>query len=522
MSKSFHSGGRQAPQAGPRIPWFWNERWAAGASFLVLLAGWGRFALLLGRYPQPYFDEGVYNVPAIRAAEGRGFAWSMSPQAPFGQTIWAYHGPFFPRLQAVMFRLFGVSQFICRFPQSLCTLLALCLLCALLIKTGYRWAALGLAVVWLGDRSSLEILYGRMEGIAFLLLAVSFVSLVYFFRHPSPWCAAVTALPVATAVGFHPATLIFLAGVALAVFAYAPRAKRLKTWLSFALGAALPFLAMGWMYAGHFSQALQQFMWHQRIAVRGTKADNLRNLIRVLSLSRYWALALGAIAIFVLLPFLVRCILLNRNAPASPYLTIPRLASLYSVLGLAVVCSVSSFPYYLIYFTVWPVIAVLALCEHPAEKASRRVAVGALLLATLAWLPSLFYNTMRCREAWLYYRALDTSAFVARISAVVPREEFPRVLGSPEWFIAGRPINPDFARPPLARADELPADAWLVISGEDLRRLGGLPASGLSTRPVAYQGGVYPDWKWSETMLILGPLPKHSIACSRSAIPISR
>lgn len=98
-----------------------NGRWYGSDSMLlpiaiclVLLIGFCSFLPYLDRYPEPLFDEAVFNNPAVRVHDGRSFEWPLTASAPYGNVVWAYHGPFHPRLQVLTMRLLGVSQFACR------------------------------------------------------------------------------------------------------------------------------------------------------------------------------------------------------------------------------------------------------------------------------------------------------------------------------------------------------------------------------------------------------------------------
>src|SRR5271166_1927526 len=113
-----------------------DSRRAAAICLGLVLLGFFAFVFYLARYPPPYFDEGAYNQPAIRTLDGLSFNWPMAPSAPYGTLVWAYHGPFFPHLQMLTFRLLGVSEFASRIPQVAAAFLGILLLCGILIRSG--------------------------------------------------------------------------------------------------------------------------------------------------------------------------------------------------------------------------------------------------------------------------------------------------------------------------------------------------------------------------------------------------
>src|SRR5207302_9452826 len=116
--------------------------------------------------------------PAIRALEGQGLTYKIRSDAPHGDTIWAYHAPFFPRTQFVAFWLFGISEFACRLTPYLAGHLAILILCRLLLRLGLFRSAIILVLAWMGDRSHYFLLFGRMEGVCLLCVTAGFVVLL--------------------------------------------------------------------------------------------------------------------------------------------------------------------------------------------------------------------------------------------------------------------------------------------------------------------------------------------------------
>jgi hypothetical protein len=139
-------------------------------SILLLLVFGIASGVSIDRYPLFYVDDAFFNFPAIRAAHGEQFLYQVSQDAPYANEVWAYHGPLYPNLQTVTFKLFGVNQATSRLPNFLAGWLAVLLLASFLIRRGYHFAPLIFSVLWIGDRATQELMYGRMDGLALLCL----------------------------------------------------------------------------------------------------------------------------------------------------------------------------------------------------------------------------------------------------------------------------------------------------------------------------------------------------------------
>jgi hypothetical protein len=458
------------------------------------------FLFYLDRYPAPYFDDGVLNQPAARVLDGLSFASPQAAAAPHGYTVWAYHAPFFPHMQVVTFRVLGVSTFASRIPQWLAASLAIFLLAGTLIRAGRPWSAVLLAGFWLGDRSLVESLYGRMDAIALLFLAGAFASFTQWLSTGSGRAAFLAGLLSGTAVGFHPVTMAFVAGIGVTGALFVPAGKR-RSLFHYAIGFLLPMAAILAFVAPHFGEALEQFRWSARLAQHAGPLRMARNLISVLRWSRYWPMALVAVTVLLLLPVTISMMLRVRSKSNRPDPLILS-SGVFAICGCAALFGVAVLPYYLIYFTVWPVMAVLVLIESRVfSGVLRRLCLAALALLVAAWLPSAAWNVMRCREARIFYPKFDPSVFVARVRAVVPPGA--PLMVSPDYGLLSHLLGRDLSRPALAKAVELPPLDWLVLSSTDVRRLGGPQA--LSGRKVAFSGTVYPETDAGGLMTIFTP-----------------
>lgn len=480
-----------------------NSRLAAVVSVALVLAGFLAFAAYLDRYPPPYFDEGAYNQPALRTLDGLSFAWPLAASAPYGKLVWAYHGPFYPRLQLVTFRLLGASSFAARIPNLAAACLGILLLCGILIRVGRPWAAILVALAWLGDRSLVECLFGRMDGLALLFLVCALWPFTRWLATGSGRALFWTGLCAGTALGFHPATWTYVAGMGAAAFFLAPAGKW-RQIACYGAGLALPGAAWLALIAPYFRESLVQFRWHLHQAKHVDFTDRLTHMVAVLRWSRYWAVALMAVAVLLLLPTLaVRLRHFRSQRPvAREAQTFVLAASLFAVCGLTALLVSPMWPYYLITFSIWPVAAVLAMVE--TEGLRYKPALAALIVLAAGWLPSAAWNGMRWREAHLFYAKMDPAPFLERVRAAIPPHA--RFEVSPEFFILIRPIAHDVVKAPLSRPAELPPDEWLVLSDNELRQIGGIQVPGLRERKVVYSGLLFPGTAAGGTMTIFSPV----------------
>ncbi|HUB81504.1 MAG TPA: hypothetical protein VMB03_22045 [Bryobacteraceae bacterium] len=479
-----------------------SPRLAAAICLVLVLGGFLAFAVYLDRYPAPYFDEGAYNQPALRTLDGLSFAWPMAASAPYGKLVWAYHGPFYPRLQEVTFRVLGVSGFAARIPNLAAACLGILLLCGILIRAGYRWSAVLVAIAWLGDRSLVEALYGRMDGLTLLFLVCTLAAFTGWLASRGNGALFWTGLFAGTALGFHPSTLTTVIGIGAVVLFLARVGKR-RQILYFAAGLAIPGAVWLAFLAPYFRESLVQFRWHLHHAKHVDFLGSLTHMISVLRWSRYWAVALMAVTLLLLLPTaaarLWKC--RSEGRVAQPVVLA---ASLFAVCGLAVLFASPMWPYYLIPFSVWPVTAAVTMVE--TEGLRYKPALAAVALLAVGWLPSAAWNAMRWREARLFYPKMDPASFVERVRAVIPPNA--RFEVSPEFFILVRPIAHDAVKPPLSKPTDLPPDEWLVMSENELDQLGGEQAPGFRERKVLYSGLLFPGTAAGGTMTIFSPVQR--------------
>jgi 4-amino-4-deoxy-L-arabinose transferase-like glycosyltransferase len=381
------------------------------------------FGLNLDRYPLYYADEPYFSYPALRYLEGKGLTYQVSAYQPRGKSLYAMHGPFFPWLQVLTFRILGTSQFSCRLPNFLGAYLAVMVLCLSLIRRGAWWTAavLALALAWVGDRSSQEVLIGRMDGLALLFLATGLLGLVRVLDRQSPRWAAVCGCLLGTAVGFHPMCVQFVM-VAMLLLAY--RASGVSRWklpLAFAAGGLIPAALFVWCWSPDLVGSIEQFRWASRFQAASRSRDDIAKFLRVLRWSRYWWAGLVATVMLFFLPIVVGGLITGRPLKLSRDTASLWVGSAgFSLAGLSVLLSSAKHPYYLVYFTVWPVIGLGVLVESMAkeDKRVRNAALGLGALLFLCWLPSLLWNSLRFREMMLYRGNLDQNKLAHEAKSV--------------------------------------------------------------------------------------------------------
>jgi len=428
-------------------------------SLLLFLVIFARFFFVLDRYPLVNaIDEPLLNQPAISYHDGHSLLWAPAPHAPYENEIWFYHGPFYPRFQTFTFRLLGVSEFSSRLPQYLASSLAILALSLVLIYSELPIAGVLLSIVWLGDRSSIEVLLARPEGIALLALAGAFVVLVRRQSLPQWLAVFLAGFCTALAAGFHPRACVFVIGafVFLAVDMGLSAFRRFIPF--FALGVAIPVSLILWCAVPvsrdvpDIHAAMTQLAWHAHLGEK----DNLVYLRQGFigyHWSCLWVWAVGLAAAAVTYAAFVRWKPLHRVALA---------AACFACCGLVTfLTSITMYPPYLVYLTVWPVIAVMAQIESGSSQRRFYRVIAAVLL--VAWLPSLGWNIMRTREAYKFYSALSPAHFVAELAATVPPEA-PLMVSGDLYIAARTSVRKPFIGRQASSPSDWPCDAWLALT----------------------------------------------------------
>ncbi len=435
-----------------------NQKTYAAFSLFLFAIILVRFLFVLDRYPPANpIDETLFSQPAINYLDGHGFRFALSPDAPHANELWFYHAPFFPRFQVLTFSTLGISQFSSRLPQYLASSLAVLLLSLVLIRSNLPIAGIVLPVAWLGDRSSIEVVLGRPEGVALLALAAAFVAVARRDRWGLPLAASASGFFTLLASGLHPTNCVFAAGAFLILAADAGLSRLPRLILFFALGAALPIACILWCAAPDFRAALAQLSWCAHLGYKKHGLGRLLNGFAGYYWSRYWVWAVGAVTVALVLDSLVR-----RRQTANQVSNTAVWFSLCGLLTFAV--SVIMLPPYLVYWSVWPVIALATRIESGSRAgSSRRLYMALACVFVLAWIPSFAWNAVRTREAYRFHSALDPAPVRATLMSAIPRDAHLMVSG--DLFMTGRHVTRDVGTiAPYSRSSDWPCDAWLALT----------------------------------------------------------
>lgn len=470
-----------------------SPRWAYWVCYGLVCLAFLSFGATLNRYPLAYCDEATFNYPAVRFLDGKGFNYWWRSDAPYADSIWAYHAPFYPRMQVLTFRLLGVNQFACRIPQYLAAHFAIFALCTLLLQRGLYRSALVVATAWLGDRSHYEVLYGRMEGLSLLMLVFALICLWQGIHWKSFFWSAASGTCLGLAVGFHPVALYFGCAMLVAVIV-ATDSGRDRIISGIITGGCFPLALVLWCWMPNISASWEQFHWRLTTQFANDAHVNLGHWIQTLLWSKYWVIALVTVTAVWLAPLAAKRLYRRaRQGPLEPNETLWVLAALFSVAWVILLVSNnrSLFPYYLVYFTVWPVLALAVMWESSRDNPRHlrlQQAIGLFLL--LAWLPSLAWNAMRFRELAMNYERIDSRPFGDLLVKLIPAEA--EVTGTPELFIVARDAKLKFDPPPSQQYNvDVSRTAWVIVTEQDRTDERITPGS-LIGRPIVFEGSVFP------------------------------
>ena len=472
------------------------------ASLVLLIGGLVFFACYAGLYPQLVNDEVFFNFPAISLLKGHGFFCPVSSQAPYAKTLWAYHAPFFPHLQVLTFRLFGISQQVSRLPNLVGGYSAACLMAYLLMRQRYVVAPLIFALVWLGDRGQQELQTARMDGIALLLVVIGFMMLNRFYVEPNLRIAFCVALFTASAMGFHPVAGPFLAVSAIVLFTIACKRKcLLQSLIGYGCGFLPVAIAVLFLVQFHPIEALRQFRWWFHIVTHSATIDGKwDDLVGSIRWSKWFLFALAGFTLLVALP--IACIELRklRRRPIAPGSFFKLSLALFSLAGLACLISKAVYPYYIIYFSLWPIALLASEAEQLLlRKRPQILAIAVAAILFLAWLPSAAWNTLRMKEEVVSRRQLAHGYILAQLKQSVPANA--RVSGDPFVYMLAEEADLDFIPVPWlahsAPADRvpIPPDEWLLLSEDEYTSPTYFFASDVRSRSVSFCENAFPGAK---------------------------
>jgi hypothetical protein len=455
----------------------------------VLIAACALFGFSLNRYPSPYVDEPYFTQPALSAATGGPFAYPMSSQAPFASQVWAYHGPLLPRLLELLIHLFGLHIWLIRLPDFLGAWLAALIVILFLNRRGYRTAGLAFAVLWCGCRTVQEVMYARMDGLALLFLTLGFLAL--WHRR-----SVLAGLVLGAACLLQPFCLAFVfLGLVVTFVDDRPRL------LHYVGGAVLNIPILAALWGGRVSESVQQFLWHGHRFEQGSLSSSVLLLFHVLRWSRYWAFT---VVILTLVMGAYAALTLKRGITASWQRDLV-LAVTFALAGLTILLHKGTKPYYLVYLSIWVMLA-LAIFAEERWRTARLFVIPVLAL----WMTSAAWNLMRIRESVLYYRELSDAHVINLLHKNVPAAA--TIVSTPEAWpfpIEGgyRFLNTTW----LPEEQSACPKCYLLMTQDDFDQGKFFAPASLANRTVLYDGPAFPAARSLEfPIVLLSPTGPHA------------
>jgi hypothetical protein len=478
-----------------------SPRWAYGCCYLLILASFCSHVFTLGRYPWRDIDESYFYYPAVRALEGHGLTYKVRADMPHADSVFVLHDAFFPRTQLVAFWLLGISQFACRITPFLAAHLGIFLMCRFLLRANFFRTALFLALAWLGDRANFYILFGRPEGVCLFVEAAAFIVLAKAATASSRLGAFWGGLLLGIGVGFHPVTASF-AVCSCIVLPLLFMHHKISALISLVGGGlvALALILLCWMPA--FAASFEQYRWMLMSAgdsyTDATLLGKGAAMVVALGEGRYWFLALFLATFLLLVPLAL--FRRNRIVVQTGGAMLPRnvflLAVAFSaaaVLGVILLVGVGVRFYYIVYFTIWPVIGLGVYAEAVGLKGKFRLGfIGLAGVLLLCWLPGLRYNAWNVRESIMYYKPLDPSRVAIPLAGAVPKGT--PVTGTPELYFLARDAGINFTPMPwFADYSIVPPDTCIFVTApaNSVERPKGEPKN-FAARPVLLEGSLAP------------------------------
>ena len=476
-------------------------RTALAASLVLLLGSLAFFVCFAGLYPNPCIDESFFNFPAISYLKGHGFFYIVSSQAPFWRTLWSYHGPFFPHLQVLVFWLFGVSQQVSRVPNLLAGYLAASLMAYLLMRAGWKVAPLVFTLTWLGDRAPQELQHARMDGIALLLVVLGFTMLNRFYAEPNMRNAFCVAFCTFAAVGFHPVTAYFfvLSAGTLCILAY-KRGCLPRSLSGFGCGFAVVALAVLAFVQFHPIEGLQQFRWWLRVVSEPAQKAQLSDLLFTIRWSKWFFLVLAGFTVFAAMPIALIQLRRLRGDRIDSESFFKLSLALFSLAGAVCLINQAVYPYYILYFSIWPIALLAVEAEQlPRQKRPLVLSIAVAAILFVAWVPSAAWNVLRIREEVLYRKQLTHNYILGRLRQSLPANA--KVSGDPSIYMLAAEANLDFTPAPwnanyspVDRPD-VPQDEWLLLTEKEYANPKYFFPSDVRGRSVAFCENAFPGAK---------------------------
>lgn len=453
--------------------------WIAIGLLLLAAAAWG---FSIDRYPQYMVDDAFFNFPAINSLQGHGLVYKVSSTAPFWRDTWGYHGPLYPNLERMNFKLFGTNQAISRLPEFIAGWSAALLVILLLIRRRYTYAPLIVSILWIGDRSTQELMFGRMDGLALLFLVGGFLFTEKCWSSLNLRYALAAGVCCGIACGFHPLTAT-LAASSLAIITLRRGLHGAVAFLAGTL-AVFPLLLACWHF--QVAHAVAQFSWHAKHLQQKSSWAGFVNLLHLLRWSSPW-LAMMLLIIVAILPLGIQAVIrLRTNCTLDETSSHILLGTAFGFGAVLLLVRSAMFPYYLVYFTLWPIMLIAIIIERSSRW---RTALAALVL--IAWLPSAAWNLLRFRENVLFHRKLGHSFIDEIIASKVPASA--TIVTVPELYMvpveASRTVD---VLPAFAENAPVCDQCYILITSQEQLHPKYMASRELGRRRVLYAGPAFP------------------------------
>ena len=285
--------------------------------------------------------------------------------------------------------------------------------------------------------------------------------------------------------------------VCAAIMISKPANKWLKSLIAVAVGALVPAGVILLCLAPSLTQSIEQFLWYLNLSTKEvvpSLQQRLSNLQFAFGWATYWNLGLMLVSLLFLLPLLVKSIMIDKwkGSPDWP-ISITITGSVFSIAGIILYIRSSMHPYYLVFFTIWPVLALSAFWESKTESERLRSALSVYaLVIAICWLPSFTWNVMRSREAVLFWEVLDKRPIVKHLAGEIPQGVDLR--GDPKYFIVTRDAGLNFTPLPFYANDsgiDVPAKAWLLLSPAYVNFLKRTRPDYLANRALIFKGAAF-------------------------------
>jgi len=336
-----------------------------------------------------------------------------------------------------------------------------------------------------------------------------------FYAEPNLRNAFCIAFFTSAAVGFHPVTTYFfvLSASILCILAY-KRGCLPRSLSGFGCGFAVVALAVLAFVQFHPIEGLEQFRWWLHVVSQPAEKAHLTDLLSIIRWSKWFFLALAGFTVFAAFPiaFIQRRSLRGDLIDGQSFFKLS--LALFSLAGAACLINKAVYPYYILYFSIWPI----ALLATEAEQLLRRkrprvlsIAVAAILF--VAWLPSAAWNAMRIREEVLYRKQLTHGYILARLKQSLPANA--KVSGDPSIYMLAEEANLNFTPAPwnanyspVDRPD-VPPDEWLLLTEDEYTSPVYFFQSDVRSRSVAFCANAFPGAKQLDfDVCLLRPLVK--------------